>query len=140
PLVISPYDSRDKLIELLGSAERSIRIVDAKVQDPDILELLLKKAAAGCDVKIISREAIFESAAPNLHVKRFTKYKLHAKCIVVDTLRFFIGSQNRRGVSIDRRREVGIIVEDDPIARKIERIFDEDWATAEAISGQAAGK
>src|SRR5262249_14364486 len=139
-LVISPYDSRDKLIELLRSAERSIRIVDAKVHDPDIRELLLKKAGAGCNVKIITREAISDDSAPNFHVRRFTKYKLHAKCIVVDTLRFFIGSQNLRGVSIDRRREVGIIVEDDPIARKIERIFDEDWTTAEAIPGQEPGK
>src|SRR5215471_3926339 len=138
PLVISPYDSREKLIELLASAERSIRIVDAKVHDPDIQKLLLEKAVAGCDVKIISREAISNVAVPNFHVRRFAKYKLHAKCIVVDTLRFFIGSQNLRGVSIDRRREVGIIVEDDPIARKIERIFDEDWATAEAITGRTA--
>lgn len=140
PLVISPYNSREKLIELLGSAERSIRIVDAKVEDPDVQALLLEKAGAGCDVKIISREAIFDDATPNLHVRRFTKYKLHAKCIVVDTLRFFIGSQNLRGVSIDRRREVGIIVEDDPIARKIERIFEEDWATADAVTRQVAGK
>src|SRR5215813_4595797 len=139
-LVISPYDSRERLMELLRSGERSIRIMDAKVHDQDVRELLLQKAAAGCDVKIISRDVIFEDVGHNFRVRRFTKYKLHAKCIVVDTLRFFIGSQNLRGVSIDRRREVGIIVEDEPISRKIERIFDEDWAAAEEITGHAAGK
>jgi phosphatidylserine/phosphatidylglycerophosphate/cardiolipin synthase-like enzyme len=133
-LVISPYDSRERLIELLGSGQRSIRIMDAKVHDPDVRALLLEKARAGCDVKIITRDAVFEDAAPNFRIRRFTKYKLHAKCIVVDTVRFFIGSQNLRGVSIDRRREVGIIVEDEPISRKIERIFDEDWASAEEIA------
>jgi phosphatidylserine/phosphatidylglycerophosphate/cardiolipin synthase-like enzyme len=138
PLVISPFDSRDKLTELLESGERSIRIMDAKVQDPDIKALLLRKARSGCDVKIITRDSLFSDSAPNFRIRRFTKYKLHAKCIVVDTLRFFIGSQNLRGVSIDRRREVGVIVEDDPIARKIERIFDEDWAAAEEVAGRTA--
>jgi phosphatidylserine/phosphatidylglycerophosphate/cardiolipin synthase-like enzyme len=134
-LLISPYNSRGRLIELLESGQRSIRIMDAKVHDEEVRELLLRKARADCDVKIISRDLMFDDAAPNFHIRRFTKYKLHAKCIVVDTLRFFIGSQNLRAVSLDRRREVGIIIEDDPIARKIERIFDEDWATAEETAG-----
>jgi len=139
-LVVSPFNSRQRLIELLESGERSVRIMDAKVEDPEVQALLLAKASAGCDVKIITRDAVMYSTAPNLHIRRFTKYKLHAKCIVVDTLRFFIGSQNLRGVSLDRRREVGIIVEDEPIARKIERIFDEDWAGAEELTGQPAAQ
>jgi len=49
---------------------------------------------------------------------------------VVDGNRFFIGSQNIRPVSLDNRREVGLIVEDDAMARKIERVFDEDWDNA----------
>jgi phosphatidylserine/phosphatidylglycerophosphate/cardiolipin synthase-like enzyme len=138
PLVVSPFNSRQRLIELLESGERSIRIMDAKVEDPEMHALLLRKASAGCNVKVITRDAVINAAVPNLHVRRFTKYKLHAKCIVVDTLRFFIGSQNLRGVSLDRRREVGIIVEDEPIARKIERIFDEDWTGAEDLSRQPA--
>jgi len=133
PLVISPYNSRKRLIELLESGEKSIRIMDAKVHDEDVRAVLLAKAKAGCDVKIISREVVFDDQAPNFHIRRLTKYKLHAKCIIIDTLRFFIGSQNLRAVSLDRRREVGIIVEDEPIARKIERIFDEDWAGADEI-------
>jgi len=33
-------------------------------------------------------------------------------------------------VSLDRRREVGLIAEDEAMARKIERVFDEDWDNA----------
>ena len=54
PLVISPYNSRKKLISLLESAERSIRILDAKVQDQEVIGLLLRKASSGCNVKIIT--------------------------------------------------------------------------------------
>ncbi|HKS39717.1 MAG TPA: phospholipase D-like domain-containing protein [Blastocatellia bacterium] len=130
PLVISPYNSRKKLLELLESAERSIRILDAKVEDQQVMGLLLRKAANGCDVRLISRDTFYDQVVPNFSVKKLARYKLHAKCIIVDGARFFVGSQNLRAVSLDRRREVGIIVEDDATARRIERVFDEDWVNA----------
>ena len=104
--------------------------MDAKVEDQQIMGLLLRKASSGCDVKIISRDTFYHQVVPNYHVKKLARYKLHAKCSVVDGTRFFVGSQNLRAVSFDRRREVGILVEDDALARRIERVFDEDWANA----------
>ncbi len=130
PLVISPYNSRKKLIALLNSAERSIRILDAKVQDQEVMGLLLRKAAGGCDVKIISRDTYYDEVVQNFRVRQLARYKLHAKCVVVNSTRFFVGSQNLRKVSMDQRREVGIIIEDDAMARRIERVFDEDWVNA----------
>lgn len=130
PLVISPNNSRSKLVGLLASAERTIRILDAKVEDHEIMGLLLKKASAGVDVRIISRKTHFDDAVPNFHVRKLARYKLHAKCVTVDSARFFVGSQNLRTVSLDRRRELGIIVEDDAMTRRIERVFDEDWVNA----------
>ncbi len=130
PLVISPNNSRSKLVGLLASAERTIRILDAKVEDHEIMGLLLKKASAGVDVRIISRKTHYDEAVANFHVRKLARYKLHAKCVTVDSSRFFVGSQNLRTVSLDRRRELGIIVEDDAMTRRIERVFDEDWANA----------
>jgi phosphatidylserine/phosphatidylglycerophosphate/cardiolipin synthase-like enzyme len=130
PLVISPYNSRRKLIELLESAERSIRIMDAKVEDQQVMGLLLRKASSGCDVRIISRDTFYDQVVPNFSVKKLARFKLHAKCVVVDGVRFFIGSQNLRAVSLDHRREVGILVEDEAMSRRIERVFDEDWVNA----------
>ncbi|HKV41393.1 MAG TPA: phospholipase D-like domain-containing protein [Blastocatellia bacterium] len=133
PLVISPFNSRGKLFELLASATRSIRIMDAKLQDQQAMELLTRKADEGCDIKIIGRNTHYENAGPNFHARRLARYKLHAKCIVVDSARFFIGSQNLRRVSLEARRELGIIIQDEPMARKIERLFDEDWASASEV-------
>jgi phosphatidylserine/phosphatidylglycerophosphate/cardiolipin synthase-like enzyme len=137
PLVISPYNSREKMIELLRSAHRTIRILDAKVEDQQAIGVLLKKAAEGCDIKIISKDTDYEGISANLHFRKLARFKLHAKCIVVDGHRFFVGSQNLREVSLDQRREVGIIIEDAAIAQKIERVFDEDWTDAtERANGQ----
>lgn len=130
PLVISPYNSREKMIALIRSASHSIRILDAKIEDQQAIGVLLKKAAEGCDIKIISKDTSFEGLSSSLHFRKLARFQLHAKCIVVDGRRFFIGSQNLREVSLDQRREVGIIIEDAVIAQKIERVFDEDWTNA----------
>src|SRR5262249_31951251 len=55
PLVISPYNSRRKLVELIASAKRSVRIMDAKVEDQEVMGVLLRKASRGVDVRVISR-------------------------------------------------------------------------------------
>ncbi|HYL99698.1 MAG TPA: phospholipase D-like domain-containing protein, partial [Blastocatellia bacterium] len=133
-LLISPFDSREKLTEFLDTAARNIRIMDAKLTDEELLALLLRKAQDGVDVKVIGRDTPLDKIVPNFHVRQLGRYKLHAKCIVVDGTRFFVGSQNLRAVSLDRRREVGIIIEDEAMARKIERVFDGDWLEATEIS------
>jgi phosphatidylserine/phosphatidylglycerophosphate/cardiolipin synthase-like enzyme len=140
PLVISPLNSRKKLIRLLNSAQRTIRILDAKLEDHQVMGLLMRKAASGCDVKIIARNTAFDHVVTNFHVRALARYKLHAKCIVIDSSTFFVGSQNLREVSLDARREVGIIIRDEAMARKIERIFDDDWVNAtEMRSGIEVG-
>ncbi|HWP44811.1 MAG TPA: phospholipase D-like domain-containing protein [Blastocatellia bacterium] len=140
PLVISPYNSRQKLIGLLSQAQSSLRIMDAKLQDQEALSLLLRKASAGCDVRIITRDTYYDEVVPNFHVRALARYKLHAKCIVVDSNTFFVGSQNLRPVSLDQRREVGIIIQDSAMARRIERVFDEDWANASMIADTLQAK
>ncbi len=130
PLVISPFNSRAKLTNLIQSARRTIRILDAKLKDDAIIALLKKKAAEGCDVKIIGKDLDYGSEPDHFRVRQLGRFKLHAKCIIIDGERFFIGSQNLRPVSLDQRREVGIIIEDSVIAHRIERVFDEDWANA----------
>lgn len=136
PLIISPFNSRERLMELLRSARRSIRILDAKLRDEEVVTLLKEKAAEGCDVKIIGKDTKHNRVVPTLRVRKLARFKLHAKCIIVDGERFFVGSQNLRPVSLDQRREVGIIIEDGVIARRIERVFDEDWTNATEKSEQ----
>jgi phosphatidylserine/phosphatidylglycerophosphate/cardiolipin synthase-like enzyme len=130
PLVISPDNSRKKLTEMLSSATRTVRIMDAKLRDKKILKLLADKAASGCDVKVIGPEPGVV-LPERLRFQPMVRYKLHAKCVVVDTTLTFVGSQNLRSPSLDRRRELGFIVEDSIVARRIERTFDEDWIDAE---------
>jgi phosphatidylserine/phosphatidylglycerophosphate/cardiolipin synthase-like enzyme len=47
--------------------------------------------------------------------------------MVRDGSQAFVGSQSLRKLELDGRREIGLIVNDTRIARKIQAVFDQDW-------------
>ena len=53
---------------------------------------------------------------------------LHVRAIVADGTTAFVGSQGLRKPELDERREIGLIVKDMRIARKIQSVFEADWA------------
>jgi phosphatidylserine/phosphatidylglycerophosphate/cardiolipin synthase-like enzyme len=127
PLAISPYNSRDKVTEFLGSATRSIHISDAKLRDKQVLGLLREKAASGVDVRVLGMEPAYRDRGTPIQYRQITRFKMHAKCTVVDSERAFIGSMNLRAVALDKRREVGIFVDDAKAIAQLEHVFSSDW-------------
>jgi cardiolipin synthase A/B len=57
---------------------------------------------------------------------------MHAKLVLVDGQRTFVGSQNFSAVSLDANREVGIIVADAAVVAQLASIAQSDWDTAQA--------
>jgi phosphatidylserine/phosphatidylglycerophosphate/cardiolipin synthase-like enzyme len=53
--------------------------------------------------------------------------RLHVRAIVRDGTTAFVGSQSLRKLELDGRREVGVIVTDARIAKKIQSVFETDW-------------
>jgi phosphatidylserine/phosphatidylglycerophosphate/cardiolipin synthase-like enzyme len=64
--------------------------------------------------------------------------RLHVRAIIRDGKRAFVGSQSLRKLELEKRREVGIIVQDPKVIKQMTTIFEEDWATTEA--GKKAAK
>ena len=127
-LLVSPYTSRTGMEELLKSARKSIHLWDAKVEDPAILRILRDKVAAGLDVRVLGDDkSPFGSGAGEPGYKAITRFKLHAKCILVDGEVASVGSMNLRTQSLDRRREVAIIVRDEHLVKKLTDVFTADW-------------
>ena len=54
--------------------------------------------------------------------------RLHVRAIVRDGSKAFVGSQSLRKDELDNRREVGLIINNPAVARKILQVFDADWA------------
>ena len=45
--------------------------------------------------------------------------------------RAFVGSQSLRKLELEKRREVGVIVDDPKVVRQMTTVFEEDWAATE---------
>ena len=57
--------------------------------------------------------------------------------IVRDGVRAFVGSQSLRKVELDARREVGVIVRDPKVTRRIAAVFEADWALTDLAKKEA---
>jgi cardiolipin synthase A/B len=135
PLLVSPYNSREKLTDFFTSAKSSIHIWDAKLSDPAIIRLLDQKAKDGVDVRVICEEHPPVPAGSAIGSREITRFKLHAKCFVVDGERAVLGSMNLRTTSFDKRREVCVAIDDSSIAKRLEAVFTADWEHKPPVSG-----
>lgn len=127
PLAISPYNSRGKILEFLASATQTIDISDAKLRDPEVLALLREKASQGVRVRVLGKDTGEAERGSRIDYRQITRFKMHAKCVVVDSSRALVGSMNLRAVSLDARREVGIFVDDSRVLAQLMHVFDLDW-------------
>lgn len=137
-LFVSPYTSRAGMEALLSSATKSIHLWDAKVEDPAIRKILRDKVAAGLEVRVLGdAKSPFGTGEAEPSFKAITRFKLHAKCVIVDGERAALGSMNLRTQSFDRRREVAIVVTDDAVVKKLSDIFSSDWDQKAPTSNSA---
>ena len=58
---------------------------------------------------------------------------MHAKLVLVDGQRAFVGSQNFSAVSLDANREVGVIVADTAVVAQLASVAQGDWDTAQEV-------
>jgi phosphatidylserine/phosphatidylglycerophosphate/cardiolipin synthase-like enzyme len=62
-----------------------------------------------------------------IKVHRQKHLKLHAKLLLADGERALVGSMNIDRSAFDLRRELGIIVDDEPIVERLAGVFERDW-------------
>jgi phosphatidylserine/phosphatidylglycerophosphate/cardiolipin synthase-like enzyme len=124
PLVVSPETSRVALARFISGARSSLAIYDTRLTDDDFAAIILQRAVAGVDLRVIGQSPVLEGHVPTRALKRM---KLHVRAIVRDGTHVFLGSQSLRPLELDRRREVGIVLRHPRIARQVLDIFDDDW-------------
>jgi cardiolipin synthase len=124
-LVVSPETSRAALTAFISGAKRDLAIYDAKVQDPSIIKLLKDRAAKGVKIRILGS---MKGKDPNIAERKLGSMRLHVRAIVCDGTRAFVGSQSLRKDELENRREVGLIIHNPTVARKLLAVFDTDWA------------
>src|SRR5207248_1888400 len=110
-LIVGPERSRWQLTSLIGQARLSIRVIDAKLSDPDLVRLLNARRTDGLAVEVFS-------------AKRLGALKSHGKILLIDDRLAVVGSLALSPVSLDVRREVAIIVEEPAAVAEVARLFD----------------
>ena len=123
-LVVSPENSRATLTSFIGGAKKELAIYDANVKDLAMIKLLKERAVKGVKVRIIGN---MKGKHPDIEERKLATMRLHVRAIVRDGLRAFVGSQSLRKDELENRREVGLIINNPAVARKILQVFDSDW-------------
>ncbi len=133
-LVVSPDNSRGKLTAFIKSAKKSLDVEVEVLQDSRMIDLLAQKATE-IPVRIIlppvSKVDTNKKALEKLKAKTLSSPYIHAKLIVVDGERAYLGSVNLSGQSLDQNRELGILISQGDIIERITQIFDRDWENAQ---------
>ena len=109
-LIIGPERARAQLTALIAQARHSIRLIDAKVSDPDLVDLLKTRRADGIAVDVYG-------------AKRLGPFKSHGKIMLVDDATLVVGSLALAALSLDFRREVAIAVTDAPAIAEAQQLF-----------------
>ena len=65
-----------------------------------------------------------------IEVRPLEARRLHVRAIVRDGTRAFVGSQSLRKEELGSRREVGLLVNNPVVTRKLLQIFELDWLDA----------
>jgi cardiolipin synthase len=96
-LIVGPERARRQFTALIEGARHSIRLIDAKLSDPDLVSLLNAKRSAGMTVETFA-------------AKRLGDLKSHGKIMLLDDETVVVGSLALAALSLDFRREVAIVV------------------------------
>jgi phosphatidylserine/phosphatidylglycerophosphate/cardiolipin synthase-like enzyme len=138
PLVLSPANSRAMLVELLNGARTSLILEEEQITDNAMVDLLAARSNAGVTVQIVSNALqtknikpleTLQAQAPQAQVRYSTQLWLHTKLVIADERRMLVGSVNLTPVSLDKRREVSMLVDDPAAVARAVAVARDDFAS-----------
>jgi cardiolipin synthase len=132
PLIVSPENARESLLKFIHGARRRLAIYDERLEDTAFVNLLRQRSAKGVQVQVIGRAPRLTAGS---EVRPLRDLRLHMRAIIRDGTRAFVGSQSLRRLELDRRREVGLIVKNPAVTRRMLDVFEQDWEASAPSDG-----
>jgi phosphatidylserine/phosphatidylglycerophosphate/cardiolipin synthase-like enzyme len=140
-LVWSPTGSQDQLLGLINGATSSLRIYSEEMGDTTVENALVKAARRGVDVQVCGENesgeydtAYAKLARAGIHISYYSSssgFYIHGKVIEADYgtshARVFIGSENFSSTSLNRNRELGLIISSPAVLAAIASTFATDF-------------
>jgi phosphatidylserine/phosphatidylglycerophosphate/cardiolipin synthase-like enzyme len=139
-LVWSP-GARTTLATLIAGAKKSLLVYNEEMADVGIEDALIAAARRGVRVRIIMTasdewtSALARLTASGAEVRTYPATKsslyIHAKAIIADGVKAFVGSENFSASSLDDNRELGIMATNKAVLRPLITTFENDWNEAQ---------
>ncbi len=133
-LIFSPKTSRVKFEKLFDNAKENIKMYFQYLKDEELITKLIKlKQEKNISIEIvIAKTAIDDDEIKQLKdswiiIKALTEDKMHSKAILIDNKYLYIWSINFSSYSLDRNREIWIILSNEKIIKKFLEIFNNDF-------------
>jgi phosphatidylserine/phosphatidylglycerophosphate/cardiolipin synthase-like enzyme len=120
----SPGNAGERLGAFIRKAKKELLIYDPKLSDSRMLALLRDRVRFGVRVRVIGSVG---KAGAGIDTVPLAGPRLHVRAMVRDGARVFVGSQSLKRLELDSRRELGIVVHDRAIARRLVEVFERDW-------------
>jgi phosphatidylserine/phosphatidylglycerophosphate/cardiolipin synthase-like enzyme len=133
-LVVSPESSREVLTTFLKRARKQLLIYDMKVSDNGIQKVLQQRAKAGVEIRVIGK---LEKSLDGVTARKLPDLRLHIRAIIRDGSSAFLGSQSLRKLELDGRREIGVLVTNARIVKRMQTIFESDWTRSAPKASEA---
>ena len=108
-LIIGPERSRSEIRGLIAGAKRSIRILDHKLSDPDLVALLKERRKEGITVSVLGKHPM--GVEP------------HGKMMIIDETRAILGSTALSTLSLDFRREVSVVIHEPALVKRLNMAY-----------------
>ena len=125
-LIVGPERSRAEIRDLIGSARHSIRILDHKLSDPDLVGLLRDRRSEGITVSVIGRHPM-------------GALQPHGKMMIIDEQQAILGSTALSTLSLDFRREVSVIIHQPALVKQLNMAYQLLSARAGAAAAHLPG-
>jgi cardiolipin synthase A/B len=143
-LVIAPDNAQGRIVDLIDSATTRIEVEALYASDLYVQNALIAAKGRGVAVRILFNDPRFgvgdatdeaeRLSAAGVVVRRSPQRFIHAKLVVVDGQKAFLGSENFSTNSVKRNRELGVVLTKDEIdVAGVVDVFEKDFAAGVAF-------
>jgi phosphatidylserine/phosphatidylglycerophosphate/cardiolipin synthase-like enzyme len=145
-LVWSP-GAQAPILALIDTARHSLLVENEEMDDSDVAGALEAAAGRGVKVEVVMtysssyahelRELVSAGVKVSTYAEDAALY-IHAKVIVADGGKAFVGSQNFSDASLNYNRELGLTTTDPTLVRALARTLSSDFAGATPLRAESA--
>ena len=128
------------MVGLIESAERSLEIYAEVIRDDEIVAAFVAAESRGVRVEIVltpdvdpvNQRVLASLREGGIAVHLVDDPYIHAKMVLADGERAFVGSQNFTETSLNENREIGIVLSETVPLERLKSTFERD-ATLEEL-------